>query len=289
MSRRLQQQETAGPYMRTSLVTILALVAAAILSTAVQAADMPSVWNNIMSTKKLRVCVIPSYQPYAWKDEAGTWQGFAPEMGRDVAKALHVEPEFVETTQGTIVLDLQSNKCDTYFAFNATPERALAIDFAGPIYTLGFIFIDRKGWQPPGHRWVDFNDPNIRICYVIGASQEQQLKRFDPKADLIGLAKVDDCLLAVQSGRADSYLAATLDGLVTKQKNPQLGDLVFPQPPNALPSYAGIRIDSDGRFQKFMQRWAEYNRANGNVAQWLVGALEKYGVSPSTIPADIQF
>jgi hypothetical protein len=89
--------------------------------------------------------------------------------------------------------------------------------------------------------------------------------------------------------RPPASLAATLDGLVTKQKNPQLGDLVFPQPANALPSYAGIRIDADGRFQKFMQRWSEYNRANGNVAQWLIGALAKYGVDPSTIPADIQF
>ena len=44
--------------------------------------------------------------------------------------------------------------------------------------------------------------------------------------------------------------------MVTKQKNPQLGDLVFPQPANALPSYAGIRVDSDGRFQKFLQRWS---------------------------------
>lgn len=270
-------------------LTGLIMLGLALLSTVAHAANMPSVWTDIMAKKKLAVCVIPSYQPYAWKDSDGVWQGFAPEMGRDVAKSLHVEPEFVETTQATIVLDLQSNKCHTYFAFNATPERAMAIDFAGPIYTLGFIFIDRKGWQPPGNRWIDFNDPKIRICYVIGASQEQQIKKFDPKATQIGLAKVDDCLLAVQTGRADTYLAATLDGLVTKQKNPQLGDLVFPQPANALPSYAGIRIDSDGRFQKFLQRWSEYNRANGNVAQWLIGALAKYGVDPATIPSDTQF
>jgi polar amino acid transport system substrate-binding protein len=274
--------------LRKSLPALVAVIAV-LLGFQAGAADMPSVWTDIMAKKKLQVCVIPSYQPYAWKDAGGVWQGFAPEMGRDVAKSLHVEPEFVETTQGTIVLDLQSGKCHTYFAFNATPERALAIDFAGPIYTLGFIFIDRQGWKPAGNRWTDFNDPAVRICYVIGASQEQQIKKFDPKATQMGLAKVDDCLLAVQSGRADTYLAATLDGLVTKQKNPQLGDLVFPVPPNSLPSYAGIRIDSDGRFQKFLQRWSEYNRANGNVAEWLIGALEKYGVDRSTIPADIQF
>jgi polar amino acid transport system substrate-binding protein len=275
--------------MRTNfLVAVATAIVMAFCATA-RAASTKSIWDQVMSTKTLRLCVIPSYQPYAWQNASGQWQGFAPEMGSDVAKDLHVGIKYVVTTQATIVLDLQSDKCDTYFAFNATPERALAIDFAGPIYTLGFIFIDRQGWNPPGDKWTDFNHPDIHICYVLGASQEQQLKRFDPKATLIGPQTVDQCLLAVQSGRADTYLAATLDGLITKQKNPQLGNLVFPQPPNALPSYAGMRIDSDGRFQKFMQRWAEYNRANGNVAEWLIAALEKYGLKRSSIPPGVQF
>jgi hypothetical protein len=45
---------------------------------------------------------------------------------------------------------------------------------------------------------------------VIGASHEQQIKKYDPKSTQMGLAKVDVCLLAVQSGRADTYLLARL-------------------------------------------------------------------------------
>jgi hypothetical protein len=33
-----------------------------------------------------------------------------------------------------------------------------------------------------------------------------------------------------------------------------------------------MRLDADGRFQKFLQRWSEYNRANGNISEWLIGA-----------------
>ena len=58
--------------------------------------------------------------------------------------------------------------------------------------------------------------------------------------------------------RADGptrYLAATLDGLVAKIRTLKRGRLTFPQPSYALPSYAGMRLDADGRFQKFMQRW----------------------------------
>jgi polar amino acid transport system substrate-binding protein len=202
---------------------------------------------------------------------------------------MHVDLDFVETTFKTVVLDLQSGKCDVFFGFNATPERALAIDFAGPLYTLGFIFINRNGWTPPGPGWADYNKPEIRICYPLGTSMEQQAKRWDSKATLIALGSTDECLLAVQSGRADAYLAATLDGLVAKHKNPQVGTLTFPQPSYALPSYAGMRLDADSRFQKFMQRWSEYNRANGNIAEWLIGALEQYGIPRDSLPKDIQF
>ena len=31
---------------------------------------------------------------------------------------------------------------------------------------------------------------------------------------------------------------------------------MFPPPADALPSYAGVRVNSDRRFQKFLQRWS---------------------------------
>jgi hypothetical protein len=50
-----------------------------------------------------------------------------------------------------------------------------------------------------------------------------------------------------------------------------------------------MRLDADSRFQKFMQRWSEYNRANGNIPEWLIGALDQYGIPRESLPKDIQF
>jgi len=276
--------------MRRTYLSILAAAGMSLLAPPVFAqTTTTSVWADIMAKKKLTTCIVPSYQPYSWKDDKGVWQGFVAEMARNVAGALRVEPEFTKTSFRTVVLDLQAGKCHAFFGFNATPERALAIDFAGPLYTLSFIFINRKGWEPPGKGWADYNTPDARVCYVIGQSQEQQIKRWAPKSTQIALQTTDECLLAVQSGRADTYVAATLDGLATKHKNPNVGNLLFPQPSYALPSYAGMRLDSDSRFQKFLQRWSEYNRANGNITEWLVGALEQYGIPRDSLPKDISF
>jgi len=274
--------------MRASLsIRVLLLALCGLASRA--AAEVPSAWTEIMSSKKLQACVMPSYPPYSWKDASGTWQGFSVEMARDVAKSLHVAPVFVESSLRTLVLDIQSDKCQLFFGLNATPERALAIDFAGPVYTLGFLFVNRKGWTPPGNHWAELNDPKIRICYVIGNSAEQQLKRFDPKAQLTALADTNDCVLALLAGRVDTYAEGVMGALAAKQKNANLGDVMPPVPPLALPSYAGMRLDADGRLQKFVQRWAEYNRANGNITDWLLTAIESGGIRRDMIPSDQQF
>jgi polar amino acid transport system substrate-binding protein len=252
-----------------------------------RAADQ-STWDSIMSTKKLVTCVVPAYQPYSWKDSDGSWTGFAVDMAKDVAKDLHVEPEFVETSFQTVVLDLQSAKCHVFFGFNATPERALAIDFAGPLYTLGFGAVDRKDWKAAGDHWSDLNDPSTRVCYSMGNSSEQQIKRFAPKSTQVALASSNECVLALLSGRVDRYIDGIMGSLGALQKNPSLGPLHLMTPQYALPSYAGTRLD-DGRFQKFLQRWAEYNRANGNITQWLTHSMESIGIQPSSIPPDVQF
>ena len=254
-----------------------------------EAAD-PSVWNDIMNTKKFVSCVVPEYQPYSWKDRTtGEWKGFAADMARDVANDLHVQPAFVETSFKTVILDLQSAKCHAFFGFNATPERALAIDFAGPLYTLGFLALDRKGWTAPGNRWTDLNDPNTRICHTIGNSSEQQIKRWAPKATRNALTQSDDCVLALISGRVDTYVDGTMGILGAKQKNADLGPVRVLNPSYSLPSYAGVRLDSDGRFQKFLQRWAEYNRGNGNITEWLTNNMAAAGITPDVIPPDLQF
>jgi polar amino acid transport system substrate-binding protein len=259
----------------------------AAMSTNSFAADA-NTWTDIMNSKKFTACVVPAYQPYSWKDKEGNWLGFSPEMARDVAKSLRVDINFVETSFKTVILDIQSGKCHAFFGFNATPERALAIDFAGPLYTLGFGALDRRGWTAPGDRWSDLNDPAIRICYTMGNSSEQQIKRFAPNAKRIALEKADECVLALQAGRADRYIDGIMGSIGARQKNTALGNIHVMTPAYALPSYAGVRLD-DGRFQKFLQKWSEYNRGNGNIQEWITTSMQKAGIDISALPPEVQF
>ena len=263
-------------------------VMSGIVSFAALAADPVSAWTEIMAKKKFTACVVPAYQPYSAKDAGGNWSGFAIEMAKDVAKSMRVDVELIETSFKTVVLDIQSGKCNAFFGFNATPERALAIDFAGPLYTLGFAALDRDGWKSKGSLWSDLNDPAIRVCYAVGNSSEQQIKRFAPKSTQIALPKADDCVLALTAGRADRYIDGVMGIMGARAKNSQLGALHLMTPNYALPSYAGVRLD-DGRFQKFLQKWVEYNRGNGNITYWLTSSMESIGIKPDSIPPEVTF
>ena len=71
--------------------------------------------------------------------------------------------DYVESTYGNSVLDLQSNKVDLAFALNPTPQRALSIGFTHPMIIHPFGCIARKGLDPK--TWDDINKPEIRIVY----------------------------------------------------------------------------------------------------------------------------
>ena len=76
------------------------------------------------------------YSPYFMRDkQSGEWVGAMVDMGKDIANELKVKFVPVEVGGfGEAVLSLQAGKVDMNFGLQATPIRATAIDFAGPIY-----------------------------------------------------------------------------------------------------------------------------------------------------------
>src|SRR4029077_7585918 len=143
------------------LGAIFAAFAAAVALAAVSA-EAESTWDQIKRTGKLRYGAVD--YPHNWlRDKAsGKWTGFLVERVEDVAKEMGVEAVPVETTWATCVLDLQSNKTDLQFGLQATPKRALVIDFAGPAYNLYWYAVNHKGFT--ASVWEDYNKPEVKVA-----------------------------------------------------------------------------------------------------------------------------
>ena len=244
-----------------------------------------STWELIKKNGEVRMGIF-EYPPYFVRDKAsGEWGGAMVDMGRDIASELKVK--FVPVEVGGFaeaVLSLQAGKVDMNFALQATPLRATAIDFAGPIYWIEWVTVNNPNFK--GKDWADYNKENVKVAVMTGTSDELLLRKMAPKATRVEFKLIADVALAVSSGRADAFTTTVLASMVMKQKNPGLGDFMNPKPRVALPGYIGLRLEDDQRWQKFLNRWAEWNILLGHNERRMREALAKDGLE---VPATVSF
>ncbi len=265
------------------------LPAVAMIGSAQAQTTAASTFDRVRSSKVLRIAALPGELPYFQKDLAtGEWGGACIEMAKDIAKVFDAKLEYVESTYGNSVLDLQSNKVDLAFALNPTPARALSILFTHPMIVHPFGCLARKGLAPA--TWDDLNKPEIRVVYDIGSLHETAAKRYCPKAQLTGYKSRDECTLALQSGRADAHIQAAMLGLSTVGRNPALGPFyLLTDPTVALPSCLGLQREPDTRFREVLDAWLDFNRGTGQIREWILDGLAKFGVTREQVPATLSF
>ena len=243
-----------------------------------------STWDLIKRTGQVRMGIF-EYSPYFMRDKSnGEWVGAMVDMGKDIANELKVKFVPVEVGGfGEAVLSLQAGKVDMNFALQATPLRATAIDFAGPIYWIEWVTVNNPNFK--GRVWADYNKEGVKVAVMTGTSDELLLRKMAPKATRVEFKEISQVALAVSSNRADAFTTTVLASMVMKVKNPGLGDFVNPTPRIALPGYIGMRLEDDARFQKFLNRWAEWNIGLGLNETRMRESLKTLGIDeiPSTV------
>jgi len=265
-----------------------AVATAAAMVSSAQAQGADSTMERIKSSKALRIAALPGEAPYFNKDIAtGAWTGMCIDMAKDIAANFDANVDYVESTYGNSVLDLQAGKIDLAFALNPTPKRAMVIDFTHAFYMHGFGMVGRKGFTAAN--WADLDKPEVKVCFDIGSAHEISARRFAPKAQLIALKTRDECVLAVQSGRADCVVMAVNLGLTAVKKNPSLGQFqMLHQPRIQLPTCMGVRKETNKDWVSFLNAWVDYNRGIQQIREWLYGGLAINGVKPDDVPADVE-
>jgi polar amino acid transport system substrate-binding protein len=248
-----------------------------------------STLDRVTRTKKLRMAVVSGSPPYFTKDiSTGEWTGAAVAMAKSIADVWSAQLVFVETTFGNSVLDVQSNKIDIAFALNPTPQRALAIGFTRPYIVAPFGCLAKPGFEPK--TWDDLNKPDVRVGFDLGSLHDVCAHRFTPKAELTGFKTIDECVLALQSGRVDAEILAATIGLSTVGKNPTLGLYhLLNTPVVSLPSCYGIQREPDTRFVEVVNAWIDFNRGIGNIREMMIAGLALNGVKREQVPADLSF
>jgi polar amino acid transport system substrate-binding protein len=253
---------------------------------AAQTASNEATFDRIRRTGVLRIAALPGERPFFYKDlTTGEWSGVAIDMAKSIATPFNAKLEYVESTYGNSVLDLQANKVDLAFALNPTPQRAMAIGFTHAYFMHPFGYVARRGFAAKS--WEDLNKPDVRVVSLIGSLSDVLLARYAPKAQIMGAKDGDAAILLMQAGRADCIIYALIQALGVSAKAPMLEQVTLLQgPPVALPSAMGVQTEPDRRWRDYLDSWTDYNNGTRQVGAWMRQSLLAMGVKAESIPSN---
>lgn len=242
-----------------------------------------SMLDQIRTRGELRIGTPPG-EPWFFRDErSNEWKGIGWGVGTALAKELGVKPVAVETTWGTAVAGLQAGQFDVLFAMDATPQRALALDFpVQPMFYYAQGVLVRDGLSPK--TWADLNKPEIRIGVVLGTSPDRDITVRLPEAKIERFPNADEAATALAANRVDA-ISLFHPALVVLRNHLKRGTIVLPEPVRSSATSAGVRRDSDKSWCDWLGHGIAYLYETGATQRIYEDFLAFRGISSKDAPA----
>jgi polar amino acid transport system substrate-binding protein len=273
-----------------SLAALVALCLAIIATPQIASADddPSAVLNQIRSSGVLKIPVMTGEEPGYIKDKnTGAWSGFYVEFLTEIADALGVKIEPVETTWGNLAADFQSGKIDIAIGVNPNPKRGLVVDYLWePLFTDAWAVLTPKG--KPVKTWAELNDPAKKVVAQKGSTMQVVAEALLPKAQITPVEDRNLALLELQAGRADAVVFSIFDALQITEQG--LGDVSLPEPILRNPATLAVaRKPGNAGYINFLTNWVLQQRSLGQAQGKLMRSWEARGIDMSILPAGFSF
>lgn len=269
-------------HRRAALGAGLAGVASFAAAGSARAQAPASTWERIRSTNELRIGVVPG-EPWFYKDLAtGAWGGIGTLAGEAAAKDLGAKLVTVETTWGNAVAGLQAGQYDVMFVLDATPQRALAVDFpVQPFFYYAQGVLLRDGTTAP--KWSDLDKPEITIGVALGTAPDRDVTARLPHATIKRFPGLDPALLAFQAGQLNA-LCFYHPALVLMQQKSHQGTVVLPEPIRYSATSAGVRREPDKTWRDWLGTALDFYYTTGQTQRMYETYLVARGMDLAKAP-----
>ncbi|OHV78392.1 amino acid ABC transporter substrate-binding protein [Ensifer sp. LCM 4579] len=247
------------------------LFAAALLQLAAFApAEAGSNLDEIKSAGVLKIGTEGTYAPFTYHDANGALVGFDVEIGREVAKRLGVEPEFLEGKWDGLIAGLDANRYDAVInQVGITEERKRKYDFSEPYIASKAVLIVRGD----NDEIKDFADLGGKKAAQSLTSNFGKLAEASG-AELVGTDGFDQSIQLVLTGRADATINDSLSFLDFKKQKPDANVKIAAEQADA--DYSGIIIrKGEPELLDAINKALEEIKADGtyeNISQKYFGA-----------------
>ncbi|QZI68653.1 transporter substrate-binding domain-containing protein [Pseudomonas protegens] len=189
-------------------------------------ANAATTLEKIISSKTLRCGVQLDFPPAGFRNQANEPDGYDVQYCKDMAQALNVKAEIVETTAGERVPALVSKRVDVLVASTTiNPQRALTVSFTQPYVNYSHIVLTRKNTSI--EKFEDLKGRNVGG--VTGTTAEKEMlsarKQWnDAKGTYTGFGTESESYLALNQGKIDGMIlnVASAAALIQSGQFPSL-------------------------------------------------------------------
>jgi cyclohexadienyl dehydratase len=173
---------------RTLMLATFAMGLAGALPQDASAQQVHSHLFTVTKSHTVKVCTFDGYFAISYRDPtSGKLEGLDVDMANALAKSLDAKLQFVETSFGSFIADVETNKCDVaMFGIGITLQRAQAVEFTDAYLQTGIYAVVRKGG--PIKSWADIDKPGMRVAVTLGSYIEPFMKTYLKHAVLVPIA-----------------------------------------------------------------------------------------------------
>ncbi len=192
--------------------------------------------ETIKSSGALRIGTEGTYAPFTFHDDTGALVGFDVEIGREIAKRIGVEAEFVEGKWDGLIAGIDANRYDAVInQVGINPERQAKYDFSEPYIASKAVLVVRGD-----------NADIASFADLAGKKSAQSLTSNFGKlatesgAELVGTDGFDQSIALVIDGRADATINDSLSFFDFKKHKPDVDVKIVATQENA--DHSGVLI-----------------------------------------------
>ncbi|WP_086955188.1 amino acid ABC transporter substrate-binding protein [Xenorhabdus innexi] len=226
-----------------------------------------STLNKIQSSGVFKIGTEGAYAPFSYHDTSGKLTGFDVEIGREIARRMKVEPEFIEGKWDGLIAGLDAGRSDAVMNQIAiTPERQKKYIFSLPYVISEAVLITKTD----NNTIKTFNDLKGRTSAHTLTNNFAQIAR-QHGAEIIGTNGFNQEIELVSTGRADATINDKLSYLDYKKHRPEAPVKIVAADTNAAQTAVLLRkndtelkaavdkaiteINADGTYQRI---WDKY-------------------------------
>ncbi|HYZ91427.1 MAG TPA: glutamate ABC transporter substrate-binding protein [Actinomycetota bacterium] len=212
-------------------------------------------------------------------------EGFDTDFGREIAKAIGVEPKFVEAISANRIPFLQQDKVDIVFStMTVNDERKKQIDFSDVYYVASQSFLTRKGETMT----VD-TAAGKKVCTAKGSTSELNLPAVQPDVEIVLQDGYAQCVQLLRNQQVDAVSTDDVILLQFVKQSPddfEVSDDTF----STEPYGAGMK-KGHPEFVEFVNGVIQDMKRDGRwadlYAKWITPVTGDDAPEPP--PADVKF